>query len=421
VRITSIAAGGDGVARIGDLACFVPRTAPADLAQIAYVTHARYARGRVLQLLESSPTRVEPRCRHYVVDRCGGCQLQHLSASDRHAALQQIVEQTLSRVGRRQVSVPEIVSDVEFGYRDRLTLALRRKGNGWVGGLHAYDDPGRVFALDECPIAHPALVEAWRAVRTALRGLPEPTAAGALRMAFRLVQRDGDASRNEPAAMNVAMVVLGGSHWPDAAAWAAAAAAAAPQVHSIWWERDGGESVRLFGDAAADVLAFAQINARVAHALRDHVLSAVLNHAPRTVIDAYSGQGMLSVLLAQRGIAVTAIESDARATAACATRLREYEDSRAVTALVEDAMTAVLPADVVVLNPPRRGIDPRVAAALASADSVRAIVYVSCDPATLARDLSRLPRWQIRSLQCFDMFPQTAHVETVCVLTPEEP
>jgi 23S rRNA (uracil1939-C5)-methyltransferase len=88
---------------------------------------------------------------------------------------------------------------------------------------------------------------------------------------------------------------------------------------------------------------------------------------------------------------------------------------------VESALESALPADVVVMNPPRRGVDVRVSALLAGAAArgVRAIVYVSCDPATLARDLSRLPAWRVSALRCFDMFPQTAHVETVCVLVPE--
>ena len=90
-----------------------------------------------------------------------------------------------------------------------------------------------------------------------------------------------------------------------------------------------------------------------------------------------------------------------------------------MTARVEDAIRNTLPADAVILNPPRAGVDARVTSALEKATSaVRAIVYVSCDPATLARDLSRLPGWKIAKLTAFDMFPQTAHVETVCELVP---
>jgi 23S rRNA (uracil1939-C5)-methyltransferase len=83
-------------------------------------------------------------------------------------------------------------------------------------------------------------------------------------------------------------------------------------------------------------------------------------------------------------------------------------------------LAGALPADVVVLNPPRAGVDAAVTAVLeAGAAETRAVIYVSCDPATLARDLARMPRWRIASLVCFDMFPQTAHVETVCELVPE--
>jgi 23S rRNA (uracil1939-C5)-methyltransferase len=86
---------------------------------------------------------------------------------------------------------------------------------------------------------------------------------------------------------------------------------------------------------------------------------------------------------------------------------------------VEDLLGQTLPADVVVLNPPRGGVDGRVCEQLERASPApRAIVYVSCNPATLARDLTRLPSFDVESVQPFDMFPQTAHVETVCVLVP---
>ena len=93
--------------------------------------------------------------------------------------------------------------------------------------------------------------------------------------------------------------------------------------------------------------------------------------------------------------------------------------SRAVHARVEDELPGSLPADLVILNPPRAGVDARVTETLeAEASRLRAVIYVSCNPATLARDLARLPSFRIESLRAFDMFPQTAHVETVCELRP---
>jgi 23S rRNA (uracil1939-C5)-methyltransferase len=95
--------------------------------------------------------------------------------------------------------------------------------------------------------------------------------------------------------------------------------------------------------------------------------------------------------------------------------------SRAINAKVEEALPGVLPADVILLNPPRAGVHARVTSTLElEADHVRAVVYVSCNPGTLARDLERLPSYQIEAVQGFDMFPQTAHVETVCLLRPRK-
>ena len=122
--------------------------------------------------------------------------------------------------------------------------------------------------------------------------------------------------------------------------------------------------------------------------------------------------------LAAGGATVIAIELDAEAVARFADRMRP--PSRAVIGRVEDHLAAALPADVVLLNPPRGGVDPRVSEALQQVDvPPRALIYVSCDPATLARDLARMPRYRLAAVRAYDMFPQTAHVETVCELVPE--
>jgi len=165
----------------------------------------------------------------------------------------------------------------------------------------------------------------------------------------------------------------------------------------------------------------------VAQALHAHVLKLVLSAQPRTAIDAYAGTGRLAIALAGAGVAVTSIESDARAAAYTASQLPE--GSRALAGRVEELLHEALPADVIVLNPPRAGVDEAVTTALSAFGKVASaatatsapqrIVYVSCDPATLARDVARLTGWRIESVSCFDMFPQTSHVETVCVLRPE--
>ena len=403
LEIASIAAGGDGVARHDGLVVFVPRVAPGELVRAEITPKGRMARGVLREVLRPSDARVAPSCEHYVQDACGGCQLQHLTLDAQRAAKRQIVQDALTRIGKRTVALPEIRGGASpWRYRRKLTLAMRRRANGWVAGLHAHGDPDRVFALVDCAIADARLIALWREVLAAGRHLPS---AQRLRGAVRLLGEQAT------------FVLEGGSHWATHEEFFAAI----PSLVALWWVPEQGTR-RLLGDrrrTSEPGASFAQVNPEVAAQLEDFVVDAVRRHAPHTVIDAYAGAGAVARRIAATGATVTAIELDREATAWSAAQLPA--GSRAIAARVEDALGAALPADVVILNPPRTGVDVRVTAQLAdAAGSVRAIIYVSCDPATLARDLTRLPGWRIAQLTTFDMFPQTAHVETVCELVPLE-
>jgi 23S rRNA (uracil1939-C5)-methyltransferase len=402
VTIDSIAGGGDGVARAEGLVIFVPRSAPGDSGTVRFTQRGRFARGALVALRAPSPARVEPPCPHYRRDNCGGCQLQHLRYDAQLAAKAHIIRDALERIGRREVSPPDVQpSPAEWRYRRKLTLALRRQGGAWIGGLHPYDRPAAVFPLRECPITEDGVMAVWREVLHAADDLPQ---AEELRGAVQLTDT------------GAAFVLQGGHEWTRSAEFFARV----PAVESLWWEADRRSRVLLHarGQAPAPGASFAQVNTAAATLLRDHVLARVMAHAPAAVVDAYAGMGDLAVALAERGVRVTAIERDPDASAWSASRLPA--GSRALPAAVEDALPGALPADVIVLNPPRVGVDASVALALESTrEPPRAVIYVSCNPATLARDLARMPRYRIASLAAFDMFPQTAHVETVCELHPE--
>ena len=405
LHIDSIAAGGDGVARSGGLVVFVPRTAPGDDIEADIVAHGRFARGAIRRLVAASPSRTEPPCEHYTRDRCGGCQLQHLRYDAQLAAKRDIVRDAMQRVGRRDVAdVVVAPSPSPWRYRRKLTLALRRVQGRWIAGLHPYDAPGRVFALHDCLITDEQVVRAWHEVIAAQSELPH---AGELRGSLR---RD-DAQ--------LVFVLDGGERWPRSAVFFERV----PSLTSLWWRGPSGSRVLLHerpegGATRAPAASFAQVNAEVAAAVREHALTRVLAHQPRSVVDAYAGRGDTALALASAGCRVTAIEVDDAAAAWCASRLPN--GSRGIVARVEDVIATALPADVVLLNPPRAGVHGRVTDVLnAARPAPRAIVYTSCDAATLSRDLRRLPAWRIASLKSFDMFPQTAHVETVCELVPE--
>jgi 23S rRNA (uracil1939-C5)-methyltransferase len=317
-------------------------------------------------------------------------------------AKRDIVVQAFRRIGRREVTVGDVVpSPVPWAYRNKLTLTLRKGTAGWCAGLRAYDDPDAVFALHECPITSDAVLAAWKEVMAASAFLPDATE-------LRGMVRD----TGEGAAFHLS----GGASWEAAEAFATRC----PGLRSIRWEDQRGEvrSVRVDASGATSAASFAQVNAHLAGALHDRAASLATSRDPRRVIDAYGGSGAIAGRMRAPGREVILLELDGDAT-----RLARQEiggEVRIVTARVEERLTRELPADAVVLNPPRTGVDTEVCRILEHAVPRPAtIVYVSCDPATLARDVSRLPSWRVASLTLFDMFPQTAHVETVCELVPE--
>lgn len=401
VRIDSVAAGGDGVARHENVVVFVPRSAPGDRVRVEAVQDGRLMRGTIVELLEASRDRVDPPCPHYTQDKCGGCQIQHMSYEDGQLpAKSRIISDALSRIGRTELAeMPSVEpSAKQWRYRTKLTLALRRSGDEWIAGLRRYDDPDAVFQLRDCLITDERVLAAWKSVLAEQRHFPQ---AKRLRAAVRLL--DG----------SFAFTLEGGTSWPGSERFFLAI----PSLGQLWWHPEG-KSRRMIGsrqqrEAGAS---FTQVNPVVAAQLREWVTRLATSAQPRVAVDAYAGTGDIAVALAEQGARVTAIEIDRDASRYCAERLSGA--LRAVAAPVEKALPDALPADLVVLNPPRTGLDERVPRQLQAGEIPHTLIYVSCNPATLARDVKRLDRYRIRSLRGFDMFPQTAHVETVCELVP---
>lgn len=402
VSIESIAAGGDGVGRKEGLVVFVPRTAPGDLVTAQISGRAHFARGSLRSIVTASPVRIEPPCPHYTRDKCGGCQVQHMMYESQLAAKQIIIRDSFHRIGKRAIDPPDIEpSPKEWRYRTKLTLAIRRRGSRWIAGLHPYDDPAHVFPITDCPITDRRVVAAWREVMEADAYFPD---AKELRGSVRITSG------------GPTLVMMGGQSWAARDQFSTSV----PSVAAVWWEPADDKPRRVLYDRRPNrtpSASFAQVNAEMAEILGLYVLERARSLSPRTAIDAYSGTGQAAALLGEAGVAVTAIELDPEASEWSSSVLRP--PSRAVQGRVEDILPSVLPVDLVILNPPRAGVDARVAEALeAHAPHIRGLIYVSCNAATLARDVSRLPSYGIEAIRAFDMFPQTAHVETVCELRP---
>lgn len=285
-----------------------------------------------------------------------------------------------------------------------MSFTLRRlRGGRVVAGLHALDRPAHIVEIaDECVLPEPEIERAWVALRRAWgSGAELLPAAGRLRLT---VRRGADA--------RVVLEVEGGEAGWDPAPLLDRIEELEGIVHRPK-DEDGAAASR-HGAAGADDeeaarIGFAQVNEEAAELLRAHVVARA-GEAER-VVDAYCGAGPYGRPLAERGADVVGIELDPEAAAEAGRGAPATFQVRvgSVEALLGDA----LPADLLIVNPPRSGLDPAVVDAVL-ADPPDRMIYVSCDPATLARDLSGLKqRYELDGVRCFDLFPQTAHVETV--------
>ncbi len=393
VRIDALAAGGDGVGRDpAGRAVFVARTAPGDQVVARVVEpHARWARAELVELTTPGPGRVEPPCPRFADATCGGCQWQHVDRAGQEAAKQALVAGALRRLVARGLALRPLVAPVApWGWRRRARWTAR----GGAVGHHAPRGHA-VCDLEACPQLEPALEAVLAAVR----------AAGALR---------GDGLVHAAVGAG-AHVVLDAPCDPVRAR----ALVGRAGIAGVTWRAPGGEA----GHAGAPAIElepglqargddFAQASRAGNDALRAVVAEAVapLRRGLR-VLELHAGSGNFTRDLVAAGAAVTA--SDGRAPlappAGLAGELLLGDDAAVVGRLA----AAGARFDLVLLDPPRTGA--RAAVAALPALGPDRVVYVSCDPATLARDGELLaaaglaPRWA----QALDLMPQTAHVEVV--------
>jgi 23S rRNA (uracil1939-C5)-methyltransferase len=282
-----------------------------------------------------------------------------------------------------------------------------------VAGFHQLERPAHVLDVDQrCLLPEHPVADAWGELRASWGPGAQLLPAGA---SLRLTLRSSLAGQ-------VALLVEGGqgTGQPEellrrvpaiAALWLSEGSGAPPVLAAGVEELDeswGDEQVALNGDV------FLQVNRTAAALLEAQVFALARTVAGMRVVDAYCGVGLHARRLARAGALVTGLEVDGpavRQAAAAAPPGATFLEGR-----VEDLLPRALPAQLVILNPPRTGVHGAALEALLQQPPDR-IIYISCDPATLARDLSRLASgFAVQSLHCFDLFPQTSHVETVAEL-----
>lgn len=429
VRIEKIVVGGDGLARHQGRVVFVPGTAPGERHRVRVVREKKdFVRAQSVELLESTPSRREPPCPYY--ESCGGCALMHLQPEAQVEAKKAILVEGLERAGTRLGSPVATLSAAELGYRNRLrfhvafsegrprpVLGFRRRGSH------------EVVDVESCLLGSAALNETWRRVRREV-GDRRP-------LARNLVSVELDESSHEPGRIAARFVVssthgLRGLDEPRR-----------EELCSVLGLRglvgavsQGGPVVRT-GEAHVDhrvgeltlrqsLGSFFQANRFLLRGLVDAVVARsdaeTKTDTDARGLDLYSGVGLFALPLARRVSSVIGVESetlalrDARenATRAGLGNLRFVRGDAAVYA----ARAKLRPDDVVILDPPRGGPRPELLESLGRSP-LRRIRYVSCDPASLFRDSTRLAAhgFGIDSATLVDLFPNTHHFETVAVFS----
>jgi tRNA/tmRNA/rRNA uracil-C5-methylase (TrmA/RlmC/RlmD family) len=354
---------------------FVRHTLPGERVRVRVTEERRsYCRGDAVEVLRAAPARVSPPCPWAGPGRCGGCDWQHVDLAEQRRLKSLVVEEQLLRLAGidRVVTVEPVPGDdTGLDWRTRLRLATDSRGRA---GFHRHRSH-EIEPIDDCLIAAPA------------------------------ADVPGLVQHSWPADVEVTVDV----------------SAAGERAVAVGTHTDTVTEHAAGRDWAVPVGGFWQVHVGAAD-LRAHTVVELAAPAARDrCLDLYAGVGLFAGALVPHAAGVTAVESDRRAAAAA----RRNLDGMPVT-VVADRVDRWLredrQADVVVLDPPRKGAGRDVVTRIA-ATGARAVVYVACDPAALARDAATLrdTGYRLVDVRAYDLFPMTAHVECVALFVPDTP
>lgn len=441
---------GEGVGRANGFTLFVRGAVPGDRARVR-VTRLKKSFGyaELIDLVEASPDRVAPPCPIY--DACGGCQLQHLSYEAQLRWKRQTVVDSLTRIGKFAVSEhngalssdeddgvvvhPTWGMDEPWRYRNKVQVPIGERDGGLVGGFYAQNSHD-IIDMEACLIQHEqgdAVVNVVKTIgrRLGIEAYDEAAHRGLLRhVVVKVGFRTGEI---------MVVLITNGDTIPREQEWIAGIREAIPNVRSICQNVNTAQTNVIFGDItrvlwgeayiydfigdirfAISARSFFQVNPVQTEKLYRQALDYAALSGSETVIDAYCGIGTISLFLAQRARRVYGVEIVGEAIAD-ARRNAELNGAGNVDFAVGRA-EEVIPAwreqgivpDVIVVDPPRKGCEPSLLDTMLAMRPQR-IVYVSCNPATLARDLRQLADggYRVVEAQPVDMFPWTVHVECV--------
>ncbi|MBH0167077.1 23S rRNA (uracil(1939)-C(5))-methyltransferase RlmD [Fictibacillus sp. 7GRE50] len=440
VDIVDLTHEGAGVARVNGFTLFVPNTLPGERAKIKVIGVKKgFGFGRLEELIEESPERVEPPCPIY--KWCGGCQLQHLSYEGQLEYKRKLVEDVLARIGKLE-DVP-VLSTLGMGeepwrYRNKAQVPVGERNGRIITGFYQKRSH-EIVEMDSCIITGDTNDDAVQAVKEIMNqynisAYNEEKHKGILR---HIIARYGKTTGDL-----MIVLVTNGQDLPQRKKIVEDIRKALPEIKSIVQNVNSKRTNVIFGEEtrvlwgaeyiydfigdikfAISARSFYQINPDQTKVLYDQALQYAELNGDETVIDAYCGIGTISLFLAQKAKKVYGVEivpeaiEDARRNA----ELNNLHNAEFAVGKSEDVIPewkkqGITP-DVIVVDPPRKGCDEELLKTIIEMKPKR-VVYVSCNPATLARDLRVLEDggFKTQKVQPVDMFPQTTHVEAVALL-----
>ncbi|MEA2024130.1 MAG: class I SAM-dependent RNA methyltransferase [Actinomycetota bacterium] len=393
LTVDTIAHGGEAVGRIDGKAHFVAGAIPGERVEIeVFKEKARWARGRLVEILESSPDRIEPPCPAYPI--CGGCTWQHASYERQLEWKREVVVGQLAHLGGLS-DVPvrsTIAPGPPYGYRNRMDFSVL----DGRPALHEHRSD-QLVGLDRCPLLRPDLAKRFAAL-------------GDLRGTTKIVLRSGVNTGD-------ALIMVEGRVPSQADGWNASVVVQSREglrvVHGRPWFEEENNGVRFRVPANA----FFQVNTAGAEELVRLVADAAAVTPNDVLLDGYAGVGLFAATIGRSAGRVVTIDAGKAAYGAITGNLEQVIPGRYRSMLgpfERIAPTAKDRWDVAVVDPPRAGLGSDGVAAVTRAGP-RTIVLISCDPASLARDASLLgdSGYRVDWVQPVDLFPQTYHVETV--------
>ena len=409
--ITTVAFGGDGIGRVDNFVVFVPFVIRGERVEAEIVeVKKRYATADLIRVITPSPLRVEPRCSYYMC--CAGCQYQHVEYAHQLELKRNQIRDIFQRIGgvAEPPIEPVVASPLSYGYRNKIVVHGPGKPGFWTVRGRS------IIAVDHCPIARDEINQKLSALSSQPLGSPKPGEGGS--------------------AVDEHLTIRCNS---EGQVWTFTESSAGVSPVSEEAERAGRpryiEEIILGKTLRAPLGSFFQVNQGVIELALEHVRRIFGASGCNTLVDAYCGVGLFALLLADLARHCYGIEVDAKAIAAANTnaqrlglanydfyagkteRLLFYTLRQCVSAEAS-AKAGKLDETCLVLDPPRSGCGKLVLKTLRE-QKPRKIIYVSCAPPMLARDIKELLRfgYKLERVTPFDMFPQTAHCEAVAELT----